>query len=271
MNKTCGIYLITCTKPNGDKFFYVGQSINIELRFGQHRYGFKAKRHPNQIMQRSWSKYGPLAFKFEILEECDQASLNDFENWWLGEMVGHRRCMNIGTEATAPMAGVKFSKEHCAKIAAAISGDKSYLFGKHHSDETKAKISAGGRGVKRGEITKKKISEANMGPKNSMFGKSGTQNARSKPVVGFPVGGGSPIRLASAHGGRKIGFSQDGISHCCSGRHASHKGFVWEFDVGQESTTMERTSSLLKPTRTKDGRFERWVPTQELDTCAIAL
>lgn len=38
--------------------------------------------------------------------------------------------------------GVKLSPEHCAKISAGITGDKNPFFGRKHTEETKAKISA---------------------------------------------------------------------------------------------------------------------------------
>lgn len=229
MEKVCGIYLIVCTTTSGRRWHYVGQSKNCLSRFQQHRYALKAGRHSNPIMQRLWNKYGYTAFRFGVLETCQPEELNDRENWWLGESVGNPGWMNIGATATAPMLGLKFTDEHRRKIAEAIKGEKHYLYGKQLSDEHRRNISIGGRGKKRSAITRQKIAAANKGAQNSMFGKVGAQNGRSKAVIGIPDGGGDPIKFDSANLAESAGFSQSGITHCIRGRQKSHRGYVWQY------------------------------------------
>lgn len=68
----CGIYSIT-NKETGQK--YIGQSINIERRFEQHKYNNK----PVTYIDRAIKKHGADKFKFEILEECRPNQLNQLE------------------------------------------------------------------------------------------------------------------------------------------------------------------------------------------------
>ena len=61
-NKIICIYQITCT-VNGNR--YIGQSIDIKRRFGQHK-----RQEENPYLRADMEKYGLDAFKFEVLEEC---------------------------------------------------------------------------------------------------------------------------------------------------------------------------------------------------------
>ena len=47
-----------------------------------------------------------------------------------------------------------------------MKGEKNPFYGKHHSDETKERISAARKGKQFSEETKKKIAEASKGNKN---------------------------------------------------------------------------------------------------------
>ena len=72
--KQIGIYSITCT-VNGKQ--YVGQSIDIDRRKSQHR------RKPPSKMLDDVKKYGWDAFRFDVLELCDEKELTPRENYYL--------------------------------------------------------------------------------------------------------------------------------------------------------------------------------------------
>lgn len=68
---TCGIYLIRhVTSGRG----YVGQSVNIESRFRDHRAG-KGSRKLSAALR----KYGVEAFEYKVLLECSREELNPQE------------------------------------------------------------------------------------------------------------------------------------------------------------------------------------------------
>lgn len=48
--------------------FYVGSSININKRWGEHKRSLRKNCHNNDFLQKSWNKHGEINFKFEILE-----------------------------------------------------------------------------------------------------------------------------------------------------------------------------------------------------------
>jgi predicted GIY-YIG superfamily endonuclease len=68
---TCGIYLITNTVNNKS---YVGQSINIEKRWQQHK-----KSNETKPLYRAFKKHGIDKFIFEILIECKPEELDQNE------------------------------------------------------------------------------------------------------------------------------------------------------------------------------------------------
>ena len=65
---TCGIYMIQ-NKVNGK--IYIGQSVNIEDRWGEHKYELNKGYHHNKHLQRSWNKDGQENFEFTIICECE--------------------------------------------------------------------------------------------------------------------------------------------------------------------------------------------------------
>lgn len=62
---------------------YIGQSVNIEQRWKNHKYHLNNSTHYNDYLQRSWNKYKSDNFKFSILEECEECDLNDKEIYWI--------------------------------------------------------------------------------------------------------------------------------------------------------------------------------------------
>ena len=67
--RLCGIYRIT--GPHGS---YIGRSYDIHLRWVQHRTQLAQGRHHSYKLQAAWTKYGPQAFTFAILEVCDSTT-----------------------------------------------------------------------------------------------------------------------------------------------------------------------------------------------------
>lgn len=227
--KVSGIYLIKCTPLGMLPRYYVGQSSDLMRRRRAHFSLLKTGKHFNRKMQNSYDKHGRSCFEFEIVELCSIDQLDTSEAWWLSEIVGFRRCFNIGTEPSAPMRGVVFSEEHRQKIARSQSGSNHYSFGKALSDAHRALISAGGKGKSRSEKTKKRISDATSGENNPMFGMRGKLHPRSKPVVGKSILTGSIIQFDSMEMAESSGFAQECISRCCSGISKSHKGYSWMY------------------------------------------
>lgn len=72
-----GIYKIT-NKINGKS--YIGQSIDIERRWKEHRRSIGLNKNSLYL---DFEKYGIDNFTFEILEECATEMLNEREHYWI--------------------------------------------------------------------------------------------------------------------------------------------------------------------------------------------
>ena len=92
------------------------------------------------------------------------------------------------------------------------------LYGKHHSDETKKKISE----TKKGK---------GCGKDNLMYGIKGSNNPVSKKVVQLKK---DTLDLVEIYDSmtiakEKYGFDTGNISKCCNGKSKTYKGFIWMF------------------------------------------
>lgn len=133
-----GIYAIVNT-VNGKR--YVGSAMNIRLRWESHRRHLANGTHHCKHLQRAWLKHGPDVFKWEIVEEVpDKALLIVREQAWIDSILVTMRYN------TSPTAGSVLGYVQPPEVRRKHA--KSWL-GKHHSDETRAKLSAAKKGIPR--------------------------------------------------------------------------------------------------------------------------
>lgn len=62
---------------------YIGQSIDIEKRWAEHKSIYSHPRCSNYHIYRAFRKYGIANFSFSVIEECEQSLLNDSEKFWI--------------------------------------------------------------------------------------------------------------------------------------------------------------------------------------------
>lgn len=127
--------------------FYVGSTVNTEIRFKAHRRHLRKGKHQSPHMQAAWNKYGEDCFKFEVIEHVENPEdLLKAEQLWLNEHAGKPYCYNWATDASAPMRGKKHTDETKIKLKEAAQkvpkGSNSVLHRVPRSEKTKAKISA---------------------------------------------------------------------------------------------------------------------------------
>jgi group I intron endonuclease len=150
--RRAGIYMIR-NEVTGDRYY--GSSVNLRTRSAQHSYTLRRGVHRNRWLQYSWNKYGETAFTFAVLAVLERADVLATEQRLLNANVGSDGCMNLASDASAPMLGRKHSSESRAKTSArhkgrvksaaecaAISAAKKGVPGHRHTPETRAKMSA---------------------------------------------------------------------------------------------------------------------------------
>jgi group I intron endonuclease len=160
-----GIYLIKC---NANNKVYIGQSINLKQRIAQHKYALKKNRHTNSYLQNAFNKYGEGAFVFDIVCEiprCEytKEKLNALEIQYISHYNSNIKEKGFNIESGGDGVG-RASKETCEKLSKAMMGkfvgrkmsdqtkklmslnSAKYWLGKHHSVETRKRLSEKLRG-----------------------------------------------------------------------------------------------------------------------------
>ena len=124
-----------------------------------------------------------------------------------------------------------------------FKGENHHFFGKHHTEETKQKMSEVQKGENNPmygkhhtEETKKKMSEAQKGEKGSMYGRTGEKHPKSKSVVQIDQTTNEVVKVwGSTREAERIGgFCHNAISECCKNKfnrlgNNIYKGFKWMY------------------------------------------
>jgi len=168
METGSGIY---CFENILDGKKYVGQAQDLEYRTKRHFGSLKKGKDRCVVLQRAWNFYGKENFIVYTIEICEIDLLDEREIYWIREL--HSHVSEWGYNVS-------------------LGGD-SVMRGRHHTDETKKKLSDGMIGIKKSEEavqklvgqkrtdeTRKKMSESQRGENHPNFGKHLTESTRQK-------------------------------------------------------------------------------------------
>ena len=262
-----GIYKIT-NKINNK--CYIGQSVNIEDRLKKHIYKLENGNHVNTYLQNSWNKYGKENFEFDILyvisdEIIDQNEIKNLLDYYEIKYIDEYNSMynekgyniqsggNSGRHSDVTKEklrminiGKKASEETKKKMSENNywkgkdrSGENNPMYGEHHSEETKQKISESlkgkafseehkknisnsKKGTKLSDEHKQKISESIKGENNPFYGKCHSEETRKK----LRETNGKKVHCITtdkyfdslAEASEYYGCDRGGIGKCCNGK-----------------------------------------------------
>lgn len=165
-----GIY---CIKNQVNDKKYIGQSIHLAERLSWHRQALNRGDHHNKHLQNAWNKYGENSFEFDVVCECDEDQLDEYERNYIhenkttderygyNEESGGNKHKHLSERTKAkisaktkgvnnPMYGVHLvvTDETRQKLSDAQSGTNNGFYGKHHTEESKRRMSEAKRGRK---------------------------------------------------------------------------------------------------------------------------
>lgn len=129
---------------------YIGQARNIKSRWSSHKSAYSTE---NTVLYRAMRKYGLENFKFEVIEECKEEELDNLEIYyiWYYNTYIHAENSN-GYNMTIGGGG-----------SSGLSGEKSNMYGKRHSEETKQKMSESQKGKVLTEEHRRNIGKTSKG------------------------------------------------------------------------------------------------------------
>lgn len=247
MEKTYCVYIHT-NKINNK--VYIGQTCQKpENRWGDS--GKKYNRNP-----KFWTaiqKYGWDNFKHEILESnltLEEANIR--EQYWIKYYNSVEDGYNIQSggnnyimsqehkdKISKALTGRKLSeetKEKLSEIAKQRTGEKNPFYGKHHSEESKLKMSESKKGKSLTEEHKQKISNAIKGENHPNYGKHLSEETKKK------IGKGGVIRVeddkyfcSSNEAAKEVGLSNGAhIREVCNGKRKTAGGYHWKWSIDND-------------------------------------
>ena len=133
-----GIYCIFCLPTQK---MYIGSTLrSFRTRWAEHIMQLQTQTHANPYLQHSWLKYGQSAFRFEILEVCDNPDvLRQKEKFYL-DLIEPKSLLNIARDPTSGKGnksrrGQICSEEHKYKISETMR--KRHREGKYQHRKTR--------------------------------------------------------------------------------------------------------------------------------------
>jgi len=224
-----GIYKITSPLNR----IYIGQSINIENRWKEHR--LVLGKNKNRLYN-SFIKYGVKNHFFEVIEECDITQLNIRERYWQDYYNVLEEGLNCVLTKTNSQSG-KRSEETKLKISNTKKGVPQ-------SDQTKINISEGRKGMLFSDKHKESMSKSRKGSPhivNKTYKNKGVPRschieavvkAKNKSVIQYDLNNNFIKEWPSGkEASRKLNLQQAGINGVCNNKGKKCGGFIWKFKI----------------------------------------
>ena len=225
-----GIYKIT-NLINGK--IYIGQSIDIERRFWDHRcISHESNRHLKHALQ----KYGKENFKYEVLEECQESELDVRERYYIETLKPEYNVTNGGQDSL---------RRYPEEVREKISEKSKEQWNNMTDEERQRRISHNLTGHRRGytmsEETKAKIRDKNLGKKQSLETiEKRKQTMLKKKQNGYRQTNSSHMKKVKCietdevfksvkDAAESIGANPSSVSSMLKGRQKTVRGFHFEY------------------------------------------
>ena len=209
--------------------FYIGSSQNIIKRINAHKSMFRNKNHPNIHLRNSYNKYGDKYFIYLLIEKVE--NINDLlnrEQYWIDELDATNQIIayNICPNATN-MLGFRHSEETKKYLSDIAKGENGSFYGKHHTEESKQKISNKNSNPTPETRLKKSIA----GKKTAEYLIPKLTELKFKPVIQLDKDLNFIAKFESIKQAVELtNTRQADISNCCNYKRRKANGFIWVFE-----------------------------------------
>lgn len=227
-----GVIYLRTNLLNGKQ--YVGQTQNMQQR--ENKWRCMKHHYAGKLIDNARSKYGFENWSLKIIVECDdQKGLDELEAYYIN-YYGTKapNGYNLTDGGGSGNLGYKHSEEAKKTISAK---NKISMSGKHHTEETKKKLSE----IKKGTIpwikgkhhsneTKKKISDKKKGVKHTKewFEKVRNHPSTSKEIAGFNENNEEVCRFKSVEEAIRHGYSRH-IGEVANGKRIKSNNLFWKW------------------------------------------
>lgn len=262
----CGIYKIT-NNVNGK--VYIGQSINIKARWKDHINALNRDDSRCTLLQRAWKKYGQENFSFEILELCTEDMLDDIETKYIDFYDARNKGYNIEpggnkNKCLSDETKQKIREAHLGKIipddirckmSESRTGENNGMYGKHHSEYSKKKMSDSKKGKPGHPATdyqKERSRLANLGkPKSEESKRKMSESHKGNipynrnpwPVYCVEL---QKVFECAAIAGKELNIRSNNIIACCEYVRKTCGGYHWMY------TDTDEYAELIKSLTTQN-------------------
>lgn len=229
-----GIYKIT-NMINGK--CYVGASCDIKRRFMEHRTPRNCAKKTR--LAKAIRKYGLENFSFEILQECELASLAGLEVFWIDRLKPEYN-VNLGGLGNL---GYRTTDETRALLS--LKGKEQWA---RKSPEEKVEFAANNlkrppKGHVIAEATREKIRRKLTGLKQSQETREKRAATKWKPVIRISDQGECEFKSIS-EAAKAVGVSAACISGVLRGLHATAGGYRWRYAIRNVETIGDECSRV---------------------------
>lgn len=219
---------------------YVGMTGEKDINTRLIKHIKRSRYNENRPLYTAFKKYGIENFEISEIEKCNTIEeMWEREKYWIKELnslLPNGYNISTGGEGGDTYTNNPNREEIIKKISQKLSGENNYFFGKHHSDETKKKISDSHKGLL-------------VGDKNGMFGKKHSKESiekmRKNYSGGIQKGYVKVIYVLEAPNGEKLEID-------------SYKNLMNFFDYSRLILNKGECNGyklIKKLTRNKDGSF----------------
>lgn len=167
---------------------YIGLTKNCKQRKYLHFNQLKRCVHDNPRLQEDFNIYGKSVFTFNIVEECDSSKGKEREDYWIDYFGGIESDTVYNCQNNKNQNKEMIYKQNLKKIGSKrsekfkqIRRDKflvnNPMKGKHHSIETKKRLSESHKGIKNSMYGKRGKNSPNYGRKQSQYVKDRCREA----------------------------------------------------------------------------------------------